>query len=76
MEVALLLPLGPQQQAGEGAELHRKATCSQQQALENSLGGGKKGKELRGIGNLKGSLGGAREPVWEECLYAAGHGLC
>lgn len=36
------------------------------------VGGGKKGKELEGIGNLKGSLGGAREAVWEECICAAG----
>lgn len=36
------------------------------------MGGGKKGKKLGGIGNLKGSLGGAREPVWDECIYAAG----
>lgn len=35
-------------------------------------GRGKEGKELGGIGNLKGSLGAAREPVWEECIYAAG----
>lgn len=72
MEGAVLPPLGPQQQVGEGAELHRKATRSHQQGLGNSVGGGKKGKGLGGIGNLKGSLGGAREPVWEECIYAAG----
>lgn len=39
---------------------------------KQSVGGGKKGKKLGGIGNLKGSLGGAREPVWDECIYAAG----
>lgn len=72
MEAAVLLTLGPQQQVGEGAELHRKAIRSQQQALGNRVGGGKKGKELGGIGNLKGSLGGAREAVWEECICAAG----
>lgn len=36
------------------------------------VGGGKKGKEREGIGNLQGSLGGAREAVWEECICAAG----
>lgn len=35
MEVAVLLTWGPQQQVGEGAELHRKAIHFQQQALGN-----------------------------------------
>lgn len=37
-------------------------------------GRGKKGKELGGIGKLKGSLGGSRyhRPGCKECFYAAG----
>lgn len=35
VEVAVLLTLGPHQQVGEGTELQRKATRSQQQALGN-----------------------------------------
>lgn len=37
VEAAVLLTLGPQQQAGEGAELHGKAIHSQHQALGNRV---------------------------------------
>lgn len=58
--------------------LEKEQSCTEKpyihssQHWKQSVGEGKKGKELGGIGNLKGSLGGAREQVWEECIYAAG----
>lgn len=76
----VLVTLGPQQQAGEEAELHRKAIRSQQQALGNRVwegerreGAGRNWKPKRQFGSCQGtSVGRVHLCSWT----AAGHGLC
>ena len=65
----------------QGSDLEEGESCAAKPYVHSSerwetlrAWEGKRGKELGGIGNLKGSLGGGRYhgPGWEECVYAAG----